>query len=273
MQTFRWSVVLGLMVAAGCSGLGGAGPPVTAPVPTAPPSDVPVDPTTSTLESTPPTDDTVETTSTTAAESPTSTEPEESTTTTAEPGGFLPADLGTPVDSAPGIDSPGEIVEMIDNVWIFIPAEEDPDDANVIPPLPEDAEIIAAYAEAQAAYHEQASMIPMPPEPSPRVAATLADGGQRLATNIFQPKAAADQHLDLTDGIVLRPVVVADPRSDTEAFIFDCQFDGTVFVNADGTLADGETPGVREFPQIASVVKVDGEWIVERLTRDERACA
>ena len=68
-------------------------------------------------------------------------------------------------------------------------------------------------------------------------------------------------------------MVIADPRSDTEAFIFDCQLDGTVFVNSDGTLADGQIPGVKEFPQIASVIKRDGEWIVDRLTRDERACA
>ncbi|MEM1334012.1 MAG: hypothetical protein AAGG08_11180 [Actinomycetota bacterium] len=156
---------------------------------------------------------------------------------------------------------------------MFVPTEPSPDDPNVVPPLPEDVEIIAAYAEAQAAYHEQASMEPIPAEPSARLAAAVSDGGARLAENIFVPAASAGEHLDLTDGIVLRPVVIADPRSETEAFIFDCQFDGTVFVNTDGTLAEGQTPGVKEFPQIASIVKVDGEWIVERLTRDERACA
>ncbi len=198
---------------------------------------------------------------------------DETTTTTQEPTGFIPDGLGTPVDSAPGVSSPGEVVELIENVWIFIPSEADENDANVVPPLAEDEHIIVAYAEAQAAYHEQASMSPIPVEPSERLAASVADGGARLAENIFVPSAAAEQHLDLSDGIILRPVVIADPRSDTEAFIFDCQLDGTVFVNADGSLADGQTPGVKEFPQIASIVKVGDDWIVERLTRDERACA
>ncbi len=258
------SLALVLVVAglAACAGSGNADPEVTAPLPTVAP----------TTDDGGPSETDVTTMPNTVAETTKPTEPPTETTTAVEPGGFLPADLGTPVDGAPGVDTPGEIVELIDNVWIFVPTEPDPNDANVVPPLPEDIEIITAYAEAQAAYHEQASMNPMPAEPSDRVVASLADAGARLAENIFAPKSAAGQYLDLTDGIVLRPVVIADPRSDTEAFIFDCQLDGTVFVNSDGSLADGQTPGVKEFPQIASIVKVGDDWIVDRLTRDDRAC-
>jgi hypothetical protein len=72
---------------------------------------------------------------------------------------------------------------------------------------------------------------------------------------------------------VLRPIVLADPRTEDEAFIFDCQLDGVVYVNdADGSLADGEVPGVTEFPQVASLVRVDRRWLLDRLSRDERAC-
>ncbi|MEZ5258929.1 MAG: hypothetical protein R2705_19170 [Ilumatobacteraceae bacterium] len=65
--------------------------------------------------------------------------------------------------------------------------------------------------------------------------------------------------------------MIADPRFDTEAFIFDRQLDGTVPVNATESRrrANARREGV---PQIASVVRMDGTWIVERLTRDERAC-
>jgi hypothetical protein len=211
----------------------------------------------------------------------TSTTSTQAETTTTEAVAALPTTTegvasaigGSRVDSVPGVDSPGEIIELLDGVWVFIPSETDPDDPNVVPPLPEDAEILAAYAEAQAAYHEQASREPLDPEPSARLEAAILDGGQLLAENILRPQSEAGRHLDLSDGIVLRPVVIADPRSDTEAFIFDCQFDGTVFVDADGGLADGQAPGVKEFPQIASLVRVDGRWIVDRLTRDERACA
>lgn len=261
----RASVVIIAFAMVACSGTGDSAPEITAPPPTR----------ASTPEAgtapnrTGPTGSAAPTTETTTTEPP----PTVTTTTTVEPDDFLPEDLGTPVDSAPGVDSPGEVVELMDNVWLFIPSEPDPEDANVIPPLPEDADIITAYARAQKAYHEQASMNPMPAVPTDDVKAALADGGTRLAENIFAPRSAAREHLDLTDGILLRPIVIADPRSNTEAFIFDCQFDGTVFVNSDGSLAEGQTPGVKAFPQIASVIKVDGEWIVERLTRDERACA
>lgn len=266
----RTSLLLLATTMVACSGSGDAGPEVTAPPPTRTPSTETV---TTGVEPTNPASPSTEPTTTPAEATTTEPSAVDTTTTAPEPGGFLPADLGTPVDGAPGIDSPGEVVQLIDNVWLFVPTEANPEDANIVPPLPEDVEIIAAYARAQAAYHEQASMNPMPAVPSESVMTALADGGTRLAENIFEPKAAAGEYLDLTDGIVLRPVVIADPRSDTEAFIFDCQFDGTVFLNSDGSLADGQTPGVKEFPQIASIVKVGDQWIVERLTRDERACA
>ncbi len=259
------------LMAAGCSGGSSAEPEVTAPPPATSQGSEPV--VTGSSSTASPTDPPPSTTVETVA-----TEPSTSTSATSTPptepddDRFLPEGLGTVVDSAPGVNSPGEITELIDNVWFFVPSETVEDDSNVVPPLPEDRDILAAYAEAQAAYHEQASMQPLSAEPSDRLAAAMADGGQRLAENVLGPAASAGQHLDLTDGIVLRPVVIADPRSDTEAFIFDCQLDGTVFVNADGSLADGQTRGVKEFPQIASVVRKDGTWIVERLTRDERAC-
>lgn len=267
----KHSIVLAVLTvaAAACTGSSSSEPEVTAPPPATSGA------VTSGEVSTPlSTDDepTPETTSTTStAVGTTTTEVVDSQPQTND--GVASAIDGPRVDSVPGVDSPGEIVELLDGVWVFIPSEADPDDPNVVPPLAEDTEILAAYAEAQAAYHEQASQEPLDPEPSARLEAAILDGGQLLAENILRPQSEAGRHLDLSDGIVLRPVVIADPRSDTEAFIFDCQFDGTVFVDADGAPADGQARGVKEFPQIASLVRVDGRWIVDRLTRDERACA
>jgi hypothetical protein len=259
-------VAVATIALAACSGDSSSAPEVTAP----PPASV------VTTEPIAPSSTSVERDSTTSG--PTTSEPGTATSPPTSSIGestdrYLPDGLGTVIDSAPGVDSPGQVIELIDNVWFFVASETVDGDPNVIPPLPEDRDLLVAYAEAQAAYHEQASMDPLPVEPTVRLAAAMADGGQRLSENVFAPAAAAGRHLDLGDGIVLRPVVIADPRSDTEAFIFDCQLDGTVFVNSDGTLADGQIPGVKEFPQIASVIKRDGEWIVDRLTRDERACA
>ena len=263
-------VAAAALMTAGCSGGSSAEPEVTAPPPATSQGSEPV--VTGSSSTASPTERPPSTTVESSATQPSTTAETTAPTTEPDDDRFLPEGLGTVVDSAPGVNSPGEITELIDNVWFFVPSETVEDDSNVVPPLPEDRDILAAYAEAQAAYHEQASMQPLSAEPSDRLAAAMADGGQRLAENVLGPAASAGQHLDLTDGIVLRPVVIADPRSDTEAFIFDCQLDGTVFVNADGSLADGQTRGVKEFPQIASVVRMDGTWIVERLTRDERAC-
>ena len=259
------------VVLVGCNGSDSATPPETAPPPSRASTTVDTvrEDTAATSPSSEPDETTPTSEASTTAGAPT-TEPEPSTTVVDT--GYLPENLGPIVDSVPGVNSAGEIVQLLDGVWIFVPKEADPADANVVPPLPEDAEILAAYAEAQSAYHRQASQSPLDPVPSEELQAAVADGGQRLAENVLIPESEAGRHLDLSDGIVLRPVVVADPRSETEAFIFDCQLDGTVFVNADGSLPEGTTPGVQEFPQIASVIFQDGHWIVDRLTRDDRAC-
>jgi hypothetical protein len=241
------------------------GPGATAPVPTTPSTEA-SETTMETLPSIPPVSSEP---LATIPSTPNPTSPPSSDLTSAR---YLPDELGMVVESAPGVDTPGEITELIDNVWFFVPSEGSPTDPNVVPPGPDDRDILVAYARAQAAYHEQASTDPVPVEPSANLSAAVLDGGTRLSENIFRPRNSAGQHLNLDQGIVLRPVVIADPRSDTEAFIFDCQLDGTVFVNSDGSVADGQVPGVKEFPQIASVVKRDGVWIVDRLTRDERAC-
>lgn len=274
MRTGPIILIVGGLILGACTG-SSAAPEVTAPVPTTTPTQ-PAPSAATTAPSIPSSDPATTTTSSQPTTTVADTEPdptEPNTTASIDVGRYLPDGLGTVVDSAPGVDSPGEVIELLDNVWFFVPSEPVEGDANIVPPLPEDQGILIAYAEAQAAYHDQASTNPVPTEPSPQLADALADGGQRLIDNVLAPAAEAGQYVDLSDGIVLRPVVIADPRSDTEAFIFDCQLDGTVLVNADGSLADGQIPGVKEFPQIASVVKVDGEWIVDRLTRDERACA
>jgi hypothetical protein len=250
--------VSSLLALTACNGNGT--PDVTAPVPTRAPTTT-IDPDASTTTST-----TEPPVVTTLATEPTSTD------TTVDVDGFLPDDLGPRVDAAPGVNSPGEIVELFANVWIFIPSEPDPNDASVIPPLPEDSEILAAYARAQQALYVQASQIPVVAMPSPELANVTLDP-ERLAAGTLGRFSAAAQHVDTSGGMVLRPIVLADPRTEDEAFIFDCQLDGVVYVNdADGSLADGEVRGVTEFPQVASLVRVDGRWFLDELSRDERAC-
>lgn len=253
---------------AACSGSSSSTPEATAPPPTPSPTGNVVE--SSVVDaSTPSIPATAEVQSTTTDE----TVPD-STTTEPETGGFLPGDLGTPVDGAPGVESPGEVIELVDMVWLFVPTVSDPDDANIVVPLPEDADVIAAYARAMEALYGQVTQNPIPVEPTEAMQATFVDGGAKYSENVFAIRNAAGEYLGFPgDGDVLRPVVIADPRSDTEAFIFDCAISGSRYLNADGSLADGEVGGTTRAPLIIRVVQQDGAWLVDDIQDDERACS
>ena len=136
-----------------------------------------------------------------------------------------------------------------------------------------DIEIIEAYARAMQALYGQVTQNPIPIEPSDAVAATFSDGGAKYSENVFEPRNEAGQYLAFQgDGDVLRPVVLADPRSADEAFIFDCAISGSNYVNADGSLVAGETPGAELAPLIVRLIRLDGAWIVDDIQDDERAC-
>jgi hypothetical protein len=246
-----------MVVAAGCNDESVTGP--TAP----PPDDGEV--TTTTAATT--TGATTSTTTTTTTSTSTTTPQPERTF------GVLPDNIGAKVDNAPGVTTPGDIRELLPNAWVFIPSEPDPNDTHVQPPLPEDIDIITAYIEERTAILELVTQNPLPTEPSARYAAISVDGAVDIGETLLKPRSAAGQYYDLREGILLRPVVIDDPRSDTEAIIFDCQLDASAWVNADGTLADGRAPGVQQYPQIARMKKVDGRWLADTVTSDDRVCA
>jgi hypothetical protein len=211
-----------------------------------------------------------------AADSAPSSTTTSTSTTTPQPErtfGVLPDSIGAKVDNAPGVTTPGDIRELLPNAWVFIPSEPDPNDTHVQPPLPEDIDIITAYIEAQTAILELVTQNPLPTEPSDRVVAIRVDEAVNIGETLLKPRAEAGQYYDLREGILLRPVVIDDPRSDTEAIIFDCQLDASAWVNSDGTLADGRAPGVERYPQIARMKKVDGRWLADTVTSDDRVCA
>ncbi|MEM1333363.1 MAG: hypothetical protein AAGG08_07890 [Actinomycetota bacterium] len=268
MTLTRLLLVAGLLAVSACNGSSSDEPEETAPVPTAPPTNAA---TTTAPEST-----TQPASTSTAPTGDTSTTPADSTTsTTAVPPATsdLPEDLGRRLDSVPGVDSPGEIIELVEMVTVFVPSEDDPDDVNVSVPAENDFEIIVAYARAMTALYEQVTSNPIPVEPSEAMRSTFLDGGQKYSENVFAPRNAAGQHLAFfADNDVLRPVVLADPRSVDEAFIFDCAISGSRYVNADGSLADADVPGSQLAPLLIRLVRVDGSWIVDDIQDDDRAC-
>lgn len=267
MRLSRPAVIAACLVLVACDS--NNSPRITAPVPTAP-TIVPAT-TTSVTASTAPTTSSTSTSASTATSTSTVATAVDSTSpsTTGVPGVIG----GTVVDSAPGVNSPGEIRELLPKLWVFIPSAPDPADIHVQVPLPADIEIIAAYVEERTALYELITQRPNPSQPSPRLVASRRDGAQSVTEGILKPDSQSGVYYDLAEGLVLRPVVIADPRSETEAFIFDCQLDASVRRNADGSLVDGEVPGVKRFPQIARMVKVDGRWVVDVVSKDDRVCA
>jgi hypothetical protein len=263
-QLRRTCTVLLFTVMAACGGH--AAPPITALVPTLAPTTTTTAPTGTTATSA--ADSISPVTSATAP--PGSTSAVTVTVATAE---LLPPTVGTKVTSAPGVTSPGDIRELMPKMWAFIPSAPDPNDAHVQPPLPGDIEIIAAYLEERTALHELTTQHPTPGEPSPRLVASRLDGAASIAETLLKPRSVSGVYRDLAEGFLLRPIVIATPRSDTEAFIFDCQLDASVLRNADGSLVEGETPGVKQVPQLARLVKQDGRWLVATATTDDRACS
>ena len=249
---------------------GNAGPDVTP----APPSSVSSSPSTvarsvPTSSSTAPAPSS--TTSTTAA-SPTTT-PTTAPANTVVTAVVLPEGIGTKVDSAPGVSTPGDIRLLLPKVWAFVPSVPAPNDNHVQPPAPEDLPIISAYLEAQAAEAAFLTQRPLPTVASQSVIDVRTPAGVKSFEALLQLHAAAGDYYDLADGVVVRPVVIASPRSGVEAFIFDCELDSSGWRKADGTLAAGAVGGVTKYPAIARMVNVDGRWVTDALTTDERVCA
>jgi hypothetical protein len=270
-MTNKLAAILGVacLLASACSGSSSSEPEVTAPIPT-PAATAPTTPS-SVTQSEPTDSDTTNAPDSTTDPVTTSGSSPSAPSTTEVPS--LASDLGPRLDSVPGVESPGQIIELVDMVALFIPSETDPADANVAPPLPEDIEIIEAYARAMKALYSQVTQNPIPIDPSEAMVAAFLDGGAKYSENVFAPRNAAGQYLAFQgDNDVLRPVVLADPRSDDEAFIFDCAISGSNYVNADGSLVDGGTPGSERAPSIIRLVRVDGGWIVDDIQDDERAC-
>lgn len=272
-RTASFLIVVAASALTACNG-SSADPVETASAPSAAPSTT-ADNTPTTPAPSTDSPSTSSSTDTTTAETPTTpptSETEPSTTVDPAPSD-LPDDLGPRLDSVPGVDSAGEIIEIADMVALFIPSEPDDDDANVAVPLPEDVEIIVAYARAMTALYGQVTQDSIPVEPSEEMQATFLDGGEKYSQNVFAPRNEAGEHLEFFgDPDVLRPVVLADPRSANEAFIFDCALSASRYVDADGALVDGQTPGTELAPLIVRLVRVDGGWIVDDIQDDERAC-
>lgn len=174
------------------------------------------------------------------------------------------------VDSAPGVTTPGLFYELMPKLWVYLPLEEDIPNGITWVLNEADLPIIEAYLQARLVFFRATNADPI----------DLADEGW---ATWYQDEGSAyfsvlgsrrDRHeiFDRDQGVVLRPYVVGEARTDEYAIVLDCMLDGGVWRLPDGSLGSGSTPGVVNNGLGAELVLVDGRWVAGRVTNEAEAC-
>ena len=169
----------------------------------------------------------------------------------------------TLVDSAPGVTTPGLVYELMPGLWVYLPVVEDIPNGITWTLNEEDRPIIEAYLQARLVYYLAVTSRPMDFS-SEGWNDFYVDGGDRLK-GVMEPRGAAGQMVDLVAGVVLRPTVGGDGRTEVDALVLDCVLDGAVRRNLDGSIAEGSTPGIAAVEVGATLRFVDGLWKVDRI--------
>ena len=204
----------------------------------------------------------------------TTEEPSTTASPTTAPGtvGLSPDGPWTLVDSAPGVEGVGLTYELMPKLWVFLPTEVDLERGYLWTFNEEDREVIEAYLMAKLTRYRSTDSVP----------ATLDDTGwdlyytDALAADIlplYQEFSDQGVYVDLDLGVVLRPAVIEDQRTNTYVIILDCVLDGAVARSADGELAPGATPGVAENGYAFALINEDGTWKVDNYSDEVSACA
>jgi hypothetical protein len=175
------------------------------------------------------------------------------------------------VDSAPGVTTPGLVYELMPKLWVFLPTEESRDDGNLFVPAPDDIPIIEAYLQARLVFFRATESNPISLE-DPGWAAYYSDRGESYFT-VLRPRLSEGQHFDRDLGVVLRPYVLGEGRSDTDAIVFDCMLDGGVWRFPNGSLSPTAIPGVAPNGLSARISMFGDRWITDGVANQPEACA
>ena len=143
------------------------------------------------------------------------------------------------VDSAPGITTPGLVYELMPGLWAYLPTVEDIPNGITWVLNKDDLPVIEAYLMARLTYFKAITSKPMDLT-NPDWAKYYTDGGRSFIGDLTN-RSAEGQVADLDAGVVLRPQVIGEGRTDNEAIVIDCVLDGGVFRMPTGALAPGST--------------------------------
>ena len=215
------------------------------------------------------------TTSVEATAPPSTTAPASTTTTTAStvvPGVALSDDgPWTRVDGAPGITTPGLFYELMPKLWVYLPTTEDIPHGITWTFTEKDRPIIEAYLQAQLVYYRAITTKPMNLE-APGWTQFYTAGGATYLPNLKERRAKGEIG-DLAAGVVLRPQVLGEERSNATAIVVDCLLDGGVFRTANGLLADGSKLGVGKAGVGFRLVANGTAWLVGQIGSQPDACS
>ena len=175
--------------------------------------------------------------------------------------------LGVKVATAPGIHTAGDTRQLLpEGLFVHLAWESDPNDFSVFSPIPEDIPILEAYANASLAYY-RAFLTTVSIE-APEFALYFVDAGAKYQANFGEARLGGFVGT-MGSGVVLRPYVLGDQRSETAAVVLDCSLADESFILKDqaSDLGPLETSGI-----VATMVQRNGSWKVDQIGTEPHAC-
>jgi hypothetical protein len=175
------------------------------------------------------------------------------------------------VAGAPGIETPGLFYELMPQLWAYLPVVEDIDQGITWTFRERDREVIEAYLQARLVYYRAVTQDPMDLDDEGWEYWYIGDG---LTWNVdgLAEWRAEGKYFDLDAGVLMRPQIVGDDRTDEVALVYECLYDGAVGLNADGSLMEGSSYGVGKNGYAYSMLLVDGRWRLSGVYSAELAC-
>lgn len=175
------------------------------------------------------------------------------------------------VDSVPGITSPGLAYQLLPKLWAFLPTEPNPEDGSLLVPSPADIPIIEAYLKARLVFYRATSQRPIDLD-DPGWAETYTEDGVSRYRKALAGRIETGQAVEFDSGVVLRPYVTGDDRTDTTAIVFDCELDGSVWRDQDGRLSEDSILGVIDDGLAVTAELVGDAWRIEQVGDQPGAC-
>ena len=189
------------------------------------------------------------------------------TTPNGTPGLMFSPALGVRVPTAPGVNTQGDTRQLLpEGLYVHIASSPDPNDASILNPLPEDIEILEAYANASLAYYV-AFLGPLTTD-AEEFATYYVDAGAKYDKNFAEARAGGFIG-SLGNGVVLRPYILRNDPTSTSAVVLDCYLQNEQYLLA------GEAPTLGPLTikgSIMTMTKTSGQWQVDIASTEPAAC-